>query len=116
MSTISAAGETNLAPFSFFNVCSPSPPVLGFSCGPKGDNHNEAARMEKDTERNIRATSEFVVNITPESLIKVGTRQGRRHGVDLLSQIETRPVGRLGRANYVRLREIETRLRRDGPN
>ena len=187
VSTISDAGETNLAPFSFFNVCSPSPPVLGFSCGPKGDNHNDAARVEKDTECNIRATGEFVVNISPESLIEamvksaetlphgqsefghaglteapstvvrpprvqgapvayecrlldivelgtnhwimgtvvhvhidvsvyVGTLQGQRHGVDLLSHLETRPIGHLGRAYYVRLREIETRLRRDGPN
>src|SRR4051812_43869088 len=69
VSTLSDAGVTNLAPFSFFNVCSPSPPVLGFSCGPRGDDHDESGRVEKDTERNIRETGEFVVNVAAESLM-----------------------------------------------
>src|SRR6476661_3145511 len=69
VSTLSDAGVANLAPFSFFNVCSPSPPVLGFSCGPKGDDHNDPNRPVKDTERNIRALGEFVVNVAPESLM-----------------------------------------------
>jgi flavin reductase (DIM6/NTAB) family NADH-FMN oxidoreductase RutF len=187
VSTISQAGVTNLAPFSFFNVCCPSPPVLGFSCGPRGDNHDDSHRVEKDTERNIRAIGEFVVNVAPESLFDpmirsadslphehsefahaglvevpstvvrpprvagvpvayecrllqivelgmnhwiMGTVQqvhidgavymdesgGKRHRVDLLAHLETRPIGRLGRAHYVRLRDIETRLRSDGPN
>jgi len=187
VSTINAAGQTNVAPFSFFNVVCPDPPVLGFSCGPRGDNHNAAVRMPKDTLLNIRANGEFVVNLSPESLfdamvksaedlahgnsefahtgmvevastvvrpprvagtpvayecrahdildigvntwimgtvlhvhidpkVYVGTRGAERHRIDLLQNLETRPVGRLGRANYVRLREIETRLRKDGPN
>lgn len=52
VSTISAAGHVNLAPFSFFNAVSAVPPILGFSPGP-----------EKDTLRNIRETGEFVVNL-----------------------------------------------------
>jgi flavin reductase (DIM6/NTAB) family NADH-FMN oxidoreductase RutF len=187
ISTMDHEGRTNLAPFSFFNVCCPSPPILGFSCGPQGDNHNAAGRVLKDTERNIRAIGEFVVNIAGETMIDAivkssdalphgqsefahaglteavsavvrpprvagvpvayecrlhsitelgtnswimgtvvhvhiaqsvydGERDGRRHRVDLLRAVDTRPVGRLGRANYVRMRNIETHLRRSGPN
>ena len=69
VSTVSDTGATNLAPFSFFTICSPCPPVLGFSCGPRGDNHNAPVRVEKDTERNVRASGEFVVNLSPEKLM-----------------------------------------------
>ena len=53
-------GLLNLAPFSFFNVVSAKPPLLGFSPSLrqiKGD------PTPKDTLRNIRETSEFVVNV-----------------------------------------------------
>ena len=69
VSTIDAAGTTNVAPFSFFNIVCPYPPVLGFSCGPRGDNHDQGLGEEKDTLMNIRAGREFVVNIVPERLI-----------------------------------------------
>jgi flavin reductase (DIM6/NTAB) family NADH-FMN oxidoreductase RutF len=186
VSTISSEGESNIAPFSFFNVVSPYPPVLGFSCGPRGDNH-AGQWIPKDTYVNIRANGEFVINIVPESLmdqmvqtatdlapgesefqyanlleaasdtikpprvarapvayecklfdivdagankwimgsvqrvhidesVYVGRKGEQNHRVDLLQQVETRPVGRLGRANYVRLSDVETRMRRDGPN
>jgi len=61
VSTISAAGITNLAPFSFFNgVCSNPPAVLFCPVTP-------ADREAKDTLRNIRETRQFVVNIVTES-------------------------------------------------
>lgn len=187
VSTISDDGVTNIAPFSFFNVVSPHPPVLGFSCGPRGDNHGASSLRPKDTLLNIEANREFVVNIVPEGMIDqmimtaadlpfgesefsyanlreaasvavkpprvhgapvsyecvlhsivdagankwimgsvrhvhideavyLGRKGEQNHRIDLLQQMESRPVGRLGRANYVRLREIELRLRRDGPN
>jgi flavin reductase (DIM6/NTAB) family NADH-FMN oxidoreductase RutF len=187
VSTVDAAGVPNLAPFSFFNVVCPEPPVLGFSCGPRGDNHGEKGWVPKDTYANIMANGEFVVSIVPESLmdemvqtsaslppgeseflfaglaeapstivkpprvagapvayecslyeildvgknkwimgsvvqvqidesVYIGRRGEQDHRVDLLERIETRPVGRLGRANYIRLRDIETHLRRDGHN
>jgi len=62
VSTIDAAGNVNLAPFSFFTVASVSPPVLCFS-----PLINEA-RNEKDTLSNIRSTGEFVVNIVSHEL------------------------------------------------
>jgi len=187
VSTIDAEGRTNLAPFSFFNVVSPHPPVLGFSCGPRSDNHNAAVRAPKDTLLNIRRNGEFVVNLVPERLLDqmvqtadalphgesefahaglvevasaqvrpprvqgapvafecrlydmlevgvnvwimgtvvqmhvdaaahLGVRGKHRHRIDLLASVPDRPLGRLGRANYVRLRDIETRVRKDGPN
>ena len=68
VSSIDAQGNTNIAPFSFFNVCSPTPPVLGFSCGPRGEDRSSAGWALKDTWANIRATREFVINLVPESM------------------------------------------------
>jgi flavin reductase (DIM6/NTAB) family NADH-FMN oxidoreductase RutF len=59
VSTVSAEGVYNLAPFSFFNVVCGDPPVVCFS--PIWRN------PPKDTITNIRATGEFVVNIVSES-------------------------------------------------
>jgi flavin reductase (DIM6/NTAB) family NADH-FMN oxidoreductase RutF len=59
VSTVSAEGVFNLAPFSFFNVVCGDPPVICFS--PIWRN------PPKDTIVNIRATGEFVVNIVSEA-------------------------------------------------
>jgi flavin reductase (DIM6/NTAB) family NADH-FMN oxidoreductase RutF len=64
VSTISAAGQVNLAPFSFFNVACVDPPLLAFAPGLRKPrqtdvNHGEA----KDTLRNVRETKQFVVNV-----------------------------------------------------
>lgn len=61
VSTLSAAGVRNVAPFSFFTVASVDPPVLCFSPVLKGDG------QAKDTLRNIEETGEFVVNVVSES-------------------------------------------------
>jgi flavin reductase (DIM6/NTAB) family NADH-FMN oxidoreductase RutF len=71
VSTLSASGQPNLAPFSFFNVMCVDPPLLGFSPGlrqPKqtGISHGEP----KDTLRNIRETREFVVNVVTYALLR----------------------------------------------
>jgi flavin reductase (DIM6/NTAB) family NADH-FMN oxidoreductase RutF len=60
VSTISGEGRPNLAPFSFFNVVSGKPPLLGFSPALRRLEHGHTS---KDTLRNIRETGEFVVNI-----------------------------------------------------
>jgi flavin reductase (DIM6/NTAB) family NADH-FMN oxidoreductase RutF len=74
VSSIDVAGVTNLAPFSFFNVCSPVPPILGFSCGPRGEDRKSASYALKDTWANIRETKEFVINIVPEYLAEAMVR------------------------------------------
>lgn len=60
VSSLSADGIRNLAPFSFFTVASANPPVVCFTPMVR------AAGSGKDTLRNIRETKEFVVNIVSE--------------------------------------------------
>jgi flavin reductase (DIM6/NTAB) family NADH-FMN oxidoreductase RutF len=57
ISSISAAGQINLAPYSFFNAFNYTPPLIGF-----------ASIGEKDTLRNIRETGEFVWNLVTRPL------------------------------------------------
>ena len=53
-----------------------------------------------------------VVHVHIDESVYVGVKGAHRHRVDLLKDVDMRPLGRLGRANYVRLREIEARLRK----
>ena len=64
--TVDGAGRVNAAPFSFFNAVSSVPPVvvLGISPGVNGGDGY------KDTERNIRDSGEFVVNLVDEALAR----------------------------------------------
>jgi flavin reductase (DIM6/NTAB) family NADH-FMN oxidoreductase RutF len=57
VSTVSAAGKTNLAPFSFFQGVTSSPPTLMFVPV------NARDGSKKDTVRNIEQVPEFVVNL-----------------------------------------------------
>ena len=56
-STVSAAGVTNLAPFSFFTVACVLPPMVSLTIARNPDG------SEKHTLRNIRETQEFCVNV-----------------------------------------------------
>jgi flavin reductase (DIM6/NTAB) family NADH-FMN oxidoreductase RutF len=60
VSTVSANGAYNVAPFSFFNGVCGEPPIICFSAANR--------RPPKDTLRNIEATGEFVVNIVSEEI------------------------------------------------
>ena len=61
VSTLSATGILNLAPFSFFTAISANPPVICFAPMVRtGEN------ARKDTLRNIEETGEFVVNVVSE--------------------------------------------------
>lgn len=62
VTTLSAAGAINAAPFSFFNVLGATPPIVGLAPGDRDDG------TPKDTARNIRLTHEFVVNLVDEAL------------------------------------------------
>jgi len=62
VSTVSTAGATNLAPFSYFNAIASEPPLVAISI-------NDRADDPKDTLRNIRETREFVVNVVNELLL-----------------------------------------------
>lgn len=64
VSTLSASGVRNLAPFSFFNVVCANPPIVGFTTSIRAS--GGALNPRKDTLRNIEETREFVVNIVSE--------------------------------------------------
>jgi flavin reductase (DIM6/NTAB) family NADH-FMN oxidoreductase RutF len=68
VSSVSASGQFNLAPFSFFNVVSVDPPLLGFSPGRRPSRQDKGHGEAKDTLQNIRETEEFVVNIVTYEL------------------------------------------------
>lgn len=64
VSTVSSAGTTNLAPFSFYNLVSAQPPVVIFGPANRPDGH------PKDTLRNIETTGEFVIATVTEDLVR----------------------------------------------
>lgn len=60
ITSISAAGRVNAAPFSSYNYVSHSPPMVAVNVGLRNG-------KLKDTARNILETREFVVNVATES-------------------------------------------------
>ncbi len=62
VSTISADGAVNLAPFSFANAVCANPPAVMFSPANLGDG------SAKDTVRNLREVGEFVFNVVPHDM------------------------------------------------
>jgi flavin reductase (DIM6/NTAB) family NADH-FMN oxidoreductase RutF len=69
VSTISASGQPNLAPFSFFNCVCTAPPLLAFATGLRPPKRaGSTAGEPKDTLRNIRETKEFVISIVTYEL------------------------------------------------
>src|SRR5918997_6989419 len=57
ISTRDRRGRVNLAPYSFFNAFSSSPPIVGFS-----------SEGYKDSIRNAEETGEFVANLATRTL------------------------------------------------
>jgi flavin reductase (DIM6/NTAB) family NADH-FMN oxidoreductase RutF len=68
ITSISAAGVVNAAPFSFFNVLGSTPPIVGVC---PGDRDGETP---KDTARNIRESHDFVVNLVDEAVAEAMNR------------------------------------------
>lgn len=66
--TVDAEGRVNAAPFSFFNAVSSVPPVVVLGISPADPDAPNGADGYKDTERNIRETGEFVINLVDEAL------------------------------------------------
>jgi flavin reductase (DIM6/NTAB) family NADH-FMN oxidoreductase RutF len=67
VSSVSAAGVTNLAPFSYFNAVASEPPLVAIAISDRPDD-------PKDTLRNIRETRQFVVNVVSEPLLDAMVR------------------------------------------
>ena len=63
-STVSAAGVTNLAPFSFFTVVCVIPPMISLTIARNPDG------SEKHTLKNIRETGEFCFNVVTGAVWK----------------------------------------------
>jgi flavin reductase (DIM6/NTAB) family NADH-FMN oxidoreductase RutF len=95
VSTISAAGCTNLAPFSFFQGVTSNPPTLMFVPV------NDRAGAKKDTVRNIEQVPEFVVNLVSgalaeqmnqtATLLPYGESEFERFGVVPAASLRVRP-------------------------
>jgi flavin reductase (DIM6/NTAB) family NADH-FMN oxidoreductase RutF len=73
VSTTSADGVNNIAPFSFFNGFGAKPLILGFAPTAASD------RPQKDTLANIRAREQFVINIVTEANIGPMDESGRTY-------------------------------------
>ncbi|NOT02607.1 MAG: flavin reductase family protein [Phycisphaerales bacterium] len=62
VSTVSADGIVNLAPFSFFNAVGSNPPAVIFSPSTRADG------SQKDTLNNLRVVPEMVVHVVPHAI------------------------------------------------
>jgi flavin reductase (DIM6/NTAB) family NADH-FMN oxidoreductase RutF len=84
ISSLSAEGVANLAPYSYFNLMASRPPVVVFGSG-----------LVKDSQRNIEATGEFVCNIAGWDLREEMNQSSAQVGADVdefaLAGLETAP-------------------------
>lgn len=95
VSTLSAEGKTNLAPFSFFQGVTSNPPTLMFVPV------NTRDGTKKDTVRNIEATREFVVNVVTfaqaeamnatAALLPYGESEFEAFGIEAAAATRVRP-------------------------
>ena len=65
VSTMDKEGNTNLAPFSFFNAFSSKPPIVVFSVGKRVQDGTT-----KDTLSNVEETMECVINMVSHSIVR----------------------------------------------
>ena len=96
ITSMSAAGVVNLAPFSFFNILSYDPPFVMFSAGT-----HERDGGPKDTVVNVEATREFVYNMATwaqreamnqtASIVERGVDELRAAGLDACPSRLVRP-------------------------
>jgi flavin reductase (DIM6/NTAB) family NADH-FMN oxidoreductase RutF len=98
VSTVSADGTPNLAPYSFFTGAGGTPPTVLFSVGPS---RRESGPL-KDTLRNAQETGEFVVNLVDEPLAEVmnltsgdwppGTDEFELAGLETVPSVDVKPL------------------------
>lgn len=68
ISTVSDDGIHNLAPFSYFNICSMNPPVISNAIFYNRDG------SEKDTLKNIKATRKYIVGVVSSDAAEKANR------------------------------------------
>ena len=83
VTSLSASGVLNLAPFSAFTFVSPKPPMLAISVGRKGG-------IYKDTAQNILNNEEYVVHIADSSLMNAVHESSTEHPPDVSEVDELR--------------------------
>lgn len=90
ISTVSADGLVNLAPFSFFNSLSADPPCVMFC--PNG--FKPGSREPKDTLTNVEATREFVFSMCTYDLREqmVATAVHEPSGIDEMAKAGLAPA------------------------
>lgn len=76
VTSLSAEGVVNLAPFSAFTYLSTEPPLIGIGVMRRGDGL-------KDTARNIADRGDFVVNIADEALVQPVHLSATEHPCDV---------------------------------
>ena len=80
VTSLSATGVLNLAPFSAFTFVSPKPPMLAISVGRKSG-------IYKDTAQNILNNEEYVVHIADSSLMNAVHESSTEHPPEV-SEVE----------------------------
>ena len=78
VSTLSADGILNLAPFSFFTAITAHPPTICFASSRRGN-----TATKKDTLFNIESNGEFVINIVTEQMAEQMHRTGGDYDPDV---------------------------------
>ena len=92
VTSLSATGVLNLAPFSAFTFVSPKPPMLAISVGRKGG-------IYKDTAQNILNNEEYVVHIADSSLMTAVHESSTEHPPDV-SEVEELRLSTLLRSRW----------------
>lgn len=97
VSTISADGVPNLAPYSFYNAVAGFPPTIMFSVA-----YRRREPREKDSLRNIREIDEFVSHIVDEAAATAmiqtaiewesGISEFDKAGLETVPAIDVRPL------------------------
>ena len=80
VTTVTAAGGVNLAPFSAFTFVSSKPPMVGINVGRK-------AGVMKDTGSNILRTGEYVIHVPDTGLLEAVHQSSVEHPADV-SEVE----------------------------
>jgi flavin reductase (DIM6/NTAB) family NADH-FMN oxidoreductase RutF len=97
VSTLSADGIPNLAPYSFYNAVAGFPPTIMFSIS-----YRRKEPREKDTLRNIKEIDEFVSHIVDEAMadamlqtgieFSYGVSEFEMAGLQSIASVDVRPL------------------------
>ena len=80
VSTMSADGVVNLAPYSFFNAVAYAPPTIVFSSSRQAAGEQG---KQKDTLANIEETGEFVVNVVVDEIAEAMNRTSAEYPAEV---------------------------------